>query len=234
MELASTGQAGPPVHDVCEAVRSGAAELGHRPAVTVLHPAARYEQSGASLANWAAKGAHLLQLDHAVAAGDTVGLLAPACWTSASAALATWWLGAIVDLSGAGTVSLVHQHRSAPQGAGAVLRLGDALDGGPQGGCSDPVWTHEAQPMPDHPPSAAGEAHAPALRIDGRLLSQEDLLRVATSLPEGTAGVEEGRTDPVTALVAVALRPLVTGHATVVLRGVDRDTAAPERVRTWC
>jgi len=234
VQLAGKGHAGPLSSDIPEAIRSGAAALGHRPAVTVLHPASRYEQSGASLANWAAKGAHLLQLDHAVAAGDPVGLLAPPCWTSASAALAAWWLGAIVDLSGAGAVSLVHQHRTAPQGAGAVLRLGDGLDGGPQGASSDPVWTHEAQPMPDHPPPAAGEAHAPALRIDGRLLSQEDLLGLATSLPPGTAGVEEERTDPVTALVAVALRPLVTGHATVVLRGVGRETAAPERVSVWC
>ncbi len=234
MELAGTPHAGPSARDIPEAIRSGAAALGHRPAVTVLHPAARYEQSGTSLANWAAKGAHLLQLDHAVAAGDVVGLLAPPCWASASAALAAWWLGAIVDLSGAGTVSIVHQHRTPPPGAGEVLRIGDALDGGPQGPSAAPVWTHEAQPMPDHPPPAAGEAEAPALRIEGRLLSQEDLLRLATSLPPGTAGVEEERTDPVTALVTIALRPLLTGYATVVLRGVGRDTAAPERITVWC
>jgi len=234
VELAGTRHARPSASDIPEAIRSGAADLGYRPAITVLHPAARYEQSGASLANWAAKGAHLLQLDHAVAAGDPVGLLAPPCWTTASAALAAWWLGAVVDLSGAGTVSLVHQHRAAPPGAGAVLRLGDGLDGGPQGASAEPVWTHEAQSMPDHPPPAAGEAHAPALRVEGRLLSQEDLLRLATALPPGTAGVEEERTDPVTALVTVALRPLLTGYATVVLRGVGRDTAAPERVTVWC
>jgi len=234
VELAGTGHARPSATDIPEAIRSGAATLGHRPAVTVLHPAARYEQSGASLANWAAKGAHLLQLDHAIAVGDPVGLLAPPCWTSASAALAAWWLGAVVDLSGAGTVSLVHEHRTAPHGAGTVLRLGDGLDGGPQGASTEPVWTHEAQPMPDHPPPAAGEAQSPALRIDGRPLSQEELIRRATSLPAGTAGVDEEHTDPLTALVMVALRPLLTGHATVVLRGVGRDTAAPERVTVWC
>jgi hypothetical protein len=51
-----------------------------------------------------------------------------------------------------------------------------------------------------------------------------------TDRPQAT----DGGPDPaVVGLVALAVRPLVTGRPTVVLRGVPRDVAAGERVATW-
>lgn len=230
-----------PSGDVAEALRTGAGRLGHRPAVTVLHPGARYEQSGISLANWAAKGAHLLELDHLIGPGSTVGLLAPPCWTTASVALATWWLGGTVSLvvDGSADVTVAHRGSGSEQGATAAdLLVGDGLDGAPP--ATDtvtqpavPAWTHEAQPLPDQAPAPHAEGELPALRTAQRTWTQSQLLALAGQLGTGTGGVEAGRTDPVDALIAVALRPLVIGRATVVLRGVDRQAAAGEKVRTW-
>jgi uncharacterized protein (TIGR03089 family) len=227
--------------DIAAALRTGARGLGHRPAVTVLHPGARYEQSGVSLANWAAKGAHLLELDHLVGPGSTVALLAPPCWTTASVALATWWLGGAISLldDGSADVTVGHWPSTGEQGAGPVdLLVGDGIDGAPL--ATDaltqpavPAWTHEAQPLPDQPPPSRAHAELPALRTSQRTWTQLQLLARARELGAGTGGVEVGRTDPVDALVAVALRPLVTGQATVVLRGVGRQAAAGEKVRTW-
>lgn len=229
--------------DIAEAVRAGAAAMGHRPAVTVLHQAARYEQSAASLANWAAKGAHLLELDHLVGAGTRVGLLAPPCWTTAGAALAAWWLGAVVVLDAPGAVTVLYGdaedsgHPDALAVAGfdpaTALVTGDGLDGAPLRPVDLPAWTREAQPLPDHPPAPQAAAQQGALRTGAQERSQGELLAMARALGTGTAGVEVGVTDPTTALVATALRPLLTGQPTVVLRGVDRDTAAQERVTAW-
>lgn len=230
-----------PIH-VAEALTAGATALGHRPAVTVLHRQARYEQSGISLANWAAKGAHLLELDHLVGPGSTVRLLAPPCWTSASVALATWWLGGTVALTSSDPAEVTVGHPSqvrAQEVGHPDLLLGDGLDGAPAP--DDPVatpagipaWTHEAQPLPDHPPPAHARGDLPALRTASRTWSQAELLAMAGALGEGTLGVEAGATDPVAALVAVSLCPLLTGRGTVVLRGVPRGAAAAERVRTW-
>ncbi|MFO7779242.1 MAG: hypothetical protein R6V28_12890 [Nitriliruptoraceae bacterium] len=236
----SPSEATAPV-DIAEALRTGARELGHRPAVTVLHPGARYEQSGVSLANWAAKGAHLLELDHLVGPGSTVGLLAPPCWTSASVALATWWLGGTVSLLVDDPAEVTVGHHAwtgEPHAGPAALVVGDGLDGAPLAADpatppTVPAWTHEAQPLPDQPPAAQADAALPALRTAQHTWPQAELLGLAAELGSGTAGVEAGRTDPVSALVAVTLRPLVTGRATVVLRGVSRETASGEKVRTW-
>ena len=230
-----------PTH-VADAVTAGATALGHRPAVTVLHPHARYEQSGTSLTNWAAKGAHLLELDHLVGPGSTVRLLAPPCWTSASVALATWWLGGTVTVSSDHPAEVTVGHPSqirVPDAGELDLLLGDGLDGAP--GPADPVavptaspaWTHEAQPLPDHPPASHARGDLPALRSSSRTWNQAELLAMAGALGEGTLGVEAGATDPVVALVAVSLCPLLTGRGTVVLRGVPHGAAAAERVRTW-
>lgn len=234
-----------PASDIAEAVRAGAAALGHRPAITVLHPEARYEQSAASLGNWAAKGAHLLELDHLVGPGGRVGLLAPPCWTTAAVALAAWWLGAAVVLDQPGEVTVLHgdgevdddgrlgaldRHGIDPATA---LVVGDRLDGSASGELGLAGWTREAQPLPDHPPAARAGATALALALGDRSWDQRELLALAGEPQRGTVGVETGVTDPVTALVATALRPLVTGAPAVVLRGVSRQAADPERVSTW-
>lgn len=261
----------PPPSDVTELLRVGASRLGHRPAVTVLHAAARYEQSGVSLANWAAKGAHVLDLDHLVGPGTVVGVDAPACWTVASVVLATWWLGATVRLAatppagigGAGdrvaagpvgsspepvaadagtevaAVNVWHERAvgaaaGAVHGAGEVLLVGDALDGGPTGPAAHPIWTHEAQPMPDAAPPHAATADRVALVRGTQRWTQGELLALAGTLGDGVLGVEVDRVDPVLALVASAIRPFLTGQATVLLRDVDREAATPERVSVWC
>ena len=231
--------------DIAEAVRAGAAALGHRPAVTVLHPSARFEQSAASIANWAAKGAHLLELDHLVGPGGRVGVLAPPCWTTAGVALAAWWLGAAVVLDQPGAVNVLHGDGEvdahgrlvALDGYGidpsTALVVGDRLDGTASQEVGLAGWTREAQPLPDHPPAARAGATALALVLGERGWDQGELLALAREPQEGTVGVEAGVTDKVTALVATALRPLVTGAPTVVLRGVPRQAADPERVSAW-
>jgi len=242
VQLGAPARIGDPA-DIAAALRAGAAALGHRPAVTVLHEAARYEQSAASIANWAAKGAHLLELDHLVGAGTPVGLLAPPCWTTAGAALAAWWLGAVVVLDAPGAVTVLYgdagdgDHPGEPDGASldpaTVLVTGDGLDGAPLRAVDLPAWTREAQPLPDHPPAPQAAAQLAALRAGAQDRTQGALLAMARELGTGTAGVEVGVTDPGTALVATTLRPLLTGQPTVVLRGVGRDAAAQERVSVW-
>ncbi len=254
MQLGRHPGAGTPPGDVAAAIRRGSALLGHRPAVTVLHPWARYEQSGASLANWAAKGANLLELDHLVGPGGTVHLAAPACWSTASVALATWWLGAVVHLDTAasgpgtpapdrtaaevavGTADIRVQHEAVAETAarGSVLLVGDGLDGGPTGTATAPVWTHEAQPMPDAPPPPAARADGLALVSGARRWSQREVLALAARLGDGVLGAECDQVDPAVALVATSVRPFLTGQATVVLRGVRREAAAAERVSAWC
>ncbi len=243
MQLGGAADIGNP-GDIAHAIRAGAAALGHRPAITVLHPGARYEQSGASMANWAAKGAHLLELDHLVGAGHRLGLLAPPCWTTASVALAAWWLGAVVDLDQPGEVTIRHGDAEVEGGGrhdhpvaaspdpDTTLVTGDSLDGTPLRPTDLPAWTREAQPLPDHPPVAQATAELPALAV-ADVRTQADLLAATRELGTGTAGVEVGVSDPVTALLATTLRPLLTGAPTVVLRGVGRAAADPERVSAW-
>jgi hypothetical protein len=182
-----------------------------------------------------------LELDHLVGPGSTVRLSAPPCWTTASVALATWWLGGTIVLSadGSADVTVGHWPSTSEQGAAPVdLLVGDGIDGAPVVTTAAPpqavpAWTREAQPLPDQPPAPRAEAELTALRTSQRTWTQTQLLRLAGELGPGTGGVEVDRTDPVHALVAIALRPLVTGRATVVLRGVSREAAAGEKVRTW-
>jgi uncharacterized protein (TIGR03089 family) len=200
---------------VAEAVVVAAARLGHRPAVTVLHPHARYEQSGVSLANWAAKGAHLLELDHLVGPGTTVRLLAPPCWTSASVALSTWWLGGSVSLrpDDPAEVSVGHPAQLDHQDARPVdLLLGDGMDGAPApdeepraARVGIPAWTHEAQALPDHPPVAHARGDLPALRTTSRTWNQAELLAMAGALGEHVGADRSRRPTPPGPLAEVAV-----------------------------
>lgn len=223
-----------PAADVPTALRRATEQLGARPAVTVCHPDARYEQGVASLAQWAAKGAHLLQADLLLAPGDRVHLDAPASWTTAAVALAVWWVGGAITFDGDAEVAVVHPDRDPPDGALEVLHVGDTLDGAPPEPRGAEAWTHAAQPLPDHPPPPLGTAAGVAIVSGGRHLDQATILRMAGAQGEGTAGIEAGQGDRIDELVAIALRPLVVGRATVVLRGVGRDEVAGERITTWC
>jgi hypothetical protein len=134
-------------------------------------------------------------------------------------------------------VTVCHEGRLAAragEGPGPTLVVGDALDGGPTGTVPHPVWTHEAQPMPDAPPVPGARPDGVALLQGPQAWSPSEVIDLAGSLGDGVLGVEAARVDPAVALVATAVRPFLTGRATVVLRGVERDAAAAERVSAWC
>lgn len=124
----------------------------------------------------------------------------------------------------------------APQGE--LLRFGDALDGtgatmrderrhGEQ-------WTDAVTPHGDRPPAPAREATLVAFAEEGgEAWSQHALLGLTDDEHDGALGLlRHGAADVLAAgdgpgtLAALALRPLVTGTATVVLDAGDPDHAA--------
>lgn len=227
-------------HPLASALRSAAQRFGPLPAVTVYTPSVRTEQSFAGLAQWAAKGAHLLQSLDLGAASDgdeaerrpVVAIDAPPSWITASIALATWWIGGAVTIDGRADVHIRDARRHTTGCiADREFVVGDAVDGGP--GAHDVgdalVWSDDARACPDQPPPAV----PPTTALCGdRVWRADDLLTLAASQGEGRAGVRDA-VDPVHALVAVALRPLVSGRSTVVLDGVTDDVVAAERISTW-
>lgn len=188
----------------------------------------------ASLAQWAAKGAHLLEVELLLEPGDRLALTAPAGWMSAAVCLAAWWAGIVVDLDGDAEVAVVHEFRTASPAARDVLWIGDDLDGSPLGGVGDEVWPRAVQTFPDQPPPPNGRGDRVALEHAGRRWTQTQALQAASDLVpgHGTLGVD-GDPDPARALLAVALRPLLTGRHTVVLAGTDRAAADGDRVQQW-
>jgi hypothetical protein len=207
--------------------------------VTVLHPVRRDEQGVASLAQWAAKGAHLLELDLLLEPGDVLRLDAPTGWTAAAVALAAWWSGLAVDLdgtAGATPVAVVEEGREAPEDAEDVLWLGPEVDGTPTGPVGGEAWALAVQSFPDQPPPPRAAPDLVAVAADGRTWTHAELLAVAAELPpEGVLGLDEATSlPPVLQLTAVAVRPLLVGKPTVVLRHGDRTAAAGERVGAWC
>ncbi len=240
MQLAPRQRQATP-HDLATALRTAAEQLGARPAVTLLHERGREEQGVASLAQWAAKGAHLLELDLLLDPGDRIALAAPLSWTSAAVSLAAWWAGIEVELIGTAPddgadarrrLAVVHEHWPTEVAADEVLWLGDAIDGAPSGSCGEP-WVRAVQTFPDQPPPPRATGGSPALRAGERRLSQSDVLRLAAAQGEGTLGVEPDVVDAADAHVAVCARPLVALRPTVILRGRPREAADGERVTAW-
>jgi hypothetical protein len=74
-----------------------------------------------------------------------------------------------------------------------------------------------------------------ALVAGGERWTHAELIAATEGLPgSGTLGIDGASSLPVgLALAAVAVRPLLVGKPTVVLRHHDRDAAAGERVTTW-
>lgn len=242
MQLASPASPDPTSRDVATAIRDAQRVIGQGPAVTVLFPSGRQEQGMASLAQWAAKGAHLIEADLLLQPGDRLALDAPLSWSSAAVCLAAWWAGVAIVLVGDGSdddlvnveVAVTHEDRLTDRrAAGDVLVLGDAIDGAPQGDPSAEPWVRAVQAFPDHPPVPQAAPDLPALIADGRTWTHADLLSTARSLPAGTIGVDAGTVVPWLGLMATAVHPLVSGRPTVVLRDVDRDVAAGDRVTHW-
>jgi hypothetical protein len=218
--------------DLPGALRDAASDLGHRPAITVLRPQRRDEQGVASLAQWAAKGAHLLEADLLLEPGDRLALRGPASWPMAAVALAAWWAGILVTLDGDAEAAVVHEGHEPPPGAEDVLYTGDAVDGSPTGPVDGEPWAQAVQAFPDHPPTPRGHSGSAALEHGDHLITQQELIaRVAGE--QGVLGIDAATVGAVDGLIAVAVRPVVTGRATVVLAGAGREDAAGERVAVW-
>lgn len=232
MPLGLSSRALPGASDLADALRTAARELGHRPAVTVLRPHRREEQGYASLAQWAAKGAHLLELDYDLGPSDRVALVGPPGWMPVAVCLAAWWVGATVT-NGDADLAVVHEDAIPPPGA-EVLWFGDEVDGSPLAvPPHGEVWATTVQAFPDQPPLPRAAADLAALAVDGRVWTQAELLDAAAAWElDGPLGVELGA--PIEQWIpAVAVRPLRTGRPSVVVAGLERDAAAPERVGRW-
>lgn len=234
MQLAPPPGSRPTPPDLPVALREAAAQLGHRPAITLLRPDRREEQGMASLAQWAAKGAHLLEADLLLEPGSRLALRAPVGWGAAAVALAAWWAGIVVTLDGEAEVAVVHETFEPPDGALDVLWLGDAVDASPTADVAGEAWAQAVQAFPDQPPVPHGHGGAPALDHTGGLVTQRAIIdRVTDAEVVGTLGLDAAAVDPVEGLLAVAVRPLLTGRPTVVLDGADRSAAEGERVAVW-
>lgn len=237
VQLSPPSRPDPSVTDLATALQAAHRHMGHRPAVSVLDPSGRQEQAMASLAQWAAKGAHLLELDLLLEPGDELHLDTPLTWGCAAVCLAAWWSGIAIRLTGQAPVSVIHEDRW-PDAAttGETFTLGDGPDGAPCRDLPPEPWVRAVQSFPDQPPPPRASAELPALLVGDEVWTQAEILVAARGLDGGvggTIGVDASAADPRTGLLAVVARPLVSASATVVLRGVPRNAADGDRVRTW-
>lgn len=221
--------------DVASGLRTATGELGFRPAVTVLRPDRRDEQGVATLAQWAAKGAHLLEADLGLGPGDRVHLDLPAGWTMAAVCLAAWWAGIAITLDGDAEVAVVEEGRTPPAAAVDVLWTGAAVDGAPVGATGGEPWAQAVQAFPDAPPPPRAGPELLALVGGPRRFDQRELLADAAALGDrrATLGVDSATVTGHRAVLAVAARPIAARRPTVVLAGVDRDAATQDRVTSW-
>lgn len=237
MQLAPPPTSGSVPTDVAAAVTAALSTRGPAPAVTVLHPSRREEQGVASLAQWAAKGAHLLEAELLLQPGDRLHVDVAPGWPLAAVCLAAWWAGITVTLPGAGgpaaEVAVVSEGRTAPPDAADVLWVGDGVDGGPLGTVDGEAWPVAVQAWPDAPPPPGAEADRMALRTGEVTRTQAELLAEGAAIGQGRLGVSVTDLDALTAVLAIAARPVATPHPTVLLAGTDRAAADGERVRTW-
>ena len=237
-------QARPPrAEDVATAVSGATALLGQRPAITGLDPLGRREQGFVSLAGWVAKGANLLALELGLGPGGRVALAGPAGWPLASVALSAWWVGAtVVPVGAPADVRVLHVATSGAGVTGEVLWFGDGLDG--TGSAEGEQWTDAVTPHGDRPPPTARDGDLVALDLSTEIRpTQRELLDAFASDDGGVLGiVRDGDEDVLSGadvaarLSALALRPLVTGSATVVVSQDDpsRDAhAQAERIVRW-
>jgi hypothetical protein len=246
-----------PSADIATALEQARSALGQRPAITVHHGppllavgGPRQEQGFASLAGWVAKGAHLLRDELGLGPGDGLGLAGPVSWPMATVALAAWWLGVTLIPAREAEVAVLHTSSRGRTADGATLLwFGDAIDGT---GLPDAArapgewWTEAVVPFPDRPPSPVRDGGAIAVRAGAAEWTQRALLDVVSDA-SGVLGLIRGVTDTAMLdaelLALLALRPLVTGSATVVLAAVDGTVdqvgsalariATEERIVAW-
>jgi len=209
-----------------------AARHGQRPAVTALTSSGRYEQSYVSLAQWAAKGAHLLQSDLGCEPGTRLAVCSRVSWHTSAIVLAAWWVGIEVttDPSDAAVVivsddimpTVAHTH---------MFSVGDAIDGAPVEPFGIAAWTQEVRLFPDTPPPATCTPDSIALRDTTGHFTHADL--IARSDNEGVIGCDVTGLISTETLYDVAARPMLTGHRTVIIDRVSRAVADAERVSVW-
>jgi hypothetical protein len=160
--------------------------------VTVLRPERRDEQGVATLAQWAAKGAHLLEADLGLGPGDRLHVDVRAGWPLAAVCLAAWWAGITVTTDGDAEVAVVDESRPVPDGVEDLLRTGAAVDGVAGGApCDGETWSEAVQTFPDAPPPPEPPRSSPALAAGPRRFTQRELLADAAALGDrrGTLGV---------------------------------------------
>lgn len=233
MRIAGTPGDAPPPDDLAAGLAERSARLGHRPAVTLHRPGSREEQGFASLAQWAAKGAHLLGLDLLLEPGDRLLLAGPAGWMPAAVATAAWWAGLVVVDAGPADVAVVHERVGASPDAETVFSVGDAIDGSPRSPGSLEPWAVAVQAFPDQPPPPRAAPGFPAAVLGGRALTHAEAIAEVVA-DGGPLGIETDGLALADWLLPVCARPLVTGHPTVVVRdGAGRDAAAAEGVTSW-
>jgi uncharacterized protein (TIGR03089 family) len=220
-----------------------------RPLLTFYDDATgeRVELSVATLANWVAKTANLLQDDLAVQPGDRVALLLPAHWQTAAWLLACLAAGVVAapggdparaDVVVAGPEALERARACRGERIALSLRpLGARFPTAPEG------FTDYAVEVPGQgdrfTPYAPVEPSAPALELPaGEVLTGEQVVRragadaEALGLAPGSRLLSGLAWDDWTGLSAGLLAPLAAGGSVVLCRHLDRlDAAAVERRR---
>jgi hypothetical protein len=243
MRIAGPSSRPPLADDVAGALIGAVGLLGQRPAITALRQDGRREQGFASLAGWVAKGANLLRQELELGPESQVAVAGPPSWPLAAVVLSAWWVGATVipvgSLDAAADVSVLHVHSVPPaqHPGGDIFWFGDALDGSDASSATrGEMWTDAVTPHGDRPPPAAHDGSLVAFRDRVGTTTQRMLLTSLTDGAGGVLGIERtgdadvlARPDASRLLAALALRPLVTGSATVVIGHDDVDRGAHER-----
>jgi uncharacterized protein (TIGR03089 family) len=214
----------------------------------------RVELSAATLANWVAKTANLLQDEFDVGPGSTVAVALPVHWQTAAVLLAVWSCGAAVLDTAAEDdgrladvdVVLAGQDRIAPlEEVGADPLLGLSLHPlglgmtGYAGSARD--FALEVRVQGDvFVPYSPADPDAPGLRAGGLELTLGGLVATAAELA-GRLGLADGdrvlvetRTAAEAGPVAWLLAPLAAGASVILCRDPRPDAlvgrAAAERV----
>ncbi|MGW6460329.1 TIGR03089 family protein [Streptomyces sp. NPDC055078] len=219
-------------------LRSALAADPARPLVTFYDDATgeRVELSVATLANWVAKTANLLQGDLAAEPGDRLALLLPAHWQSAVWLLACSSAGVTVDVGGDPAAAdlvvtgpdTLEEARACPgeRVALALRPLGGRFPRTPDGFADYAV---EVPSQGDRfAPYAPVDPAAPALAVDGTELSGTGLVERARTdaarlgLTAGSrllSGLGYGSWD---GLSAGLFAPLAAGGSVVLCRHLDQ------------
>jgi uncharacterized protein (TIGR03089 family) len=206
----------------------------------------RVELSGATLANWVAKTANLLQDEFDVEPGSTVALALPVHWQTAAVLLAVWSCGATVldtaaedegSLAGAHVVLAAQDRLDALEEEGVEELLGLSLHPlgmgmtGYVGAARD--FALEVRAHGDHfRPWSTPDPDAPGLLVGGLQLTLGGLVEAAEELA-GRLGLVEGdrvlvdaRTAAEAGPVAWLLAPLAAGASLVLCRNPAADRLA--------